>query len=133
FMIQSYQNGLGYQKRLWQPVKAKVRAWKKAYNDLHCGFGRRPILSFRDGRRFLIIRQKRPNADTLTHRLVGTSRAIYLFCRRPRTLHRIVNQFPEPGQEKITAFLNMMVEKRLMYEENETYLSLAVRAHRAGK
>lgn len=128
FMIQAYRNGLGYQKRLWQPVKARVRAWKKAYQSLHCGFAPRPILSFHDGGSFLIIRQKRPAAETLTHRLVGTSRAIYLFCHRPRTLRRMVQQFSKPGQERITAFLTLMVEKRLMYEENETYLSLAVRA-----
>lgn len=128
FMIQSYRGDLGHQRRLWQPVKTKVRTWKTAYAELHNGPACSPILGFRDGRDFLIIRQKRLGAQPLTHRLVGPSRAIYLFCQRHRSAKRIVARFPNVSEDKIVPFLKMMVDKRLMFEEHDRYLSLAVQA-----
>jgi len=130
FMIQSYRGDLGHQKRLWQPVKKKVRAWKTAYAELHHGASCSPILTFRDGRDFLIIRQRRFRAEPLTHRLVGTSRAIYLFCQRHRSAKRIVARFSNVGGDRILPFLKMMVDKRLMFEEHGRYLSLAVPVRR---
>ena len=126
FMIQAYRGDLGHQRKLWQPVKKKVRAWKKSYAELHKGPSRTPILSFRDGRDFLIIRQKRFEAKPLTHRLVGMSRAIYLFCQRHCSLKSILGRFPGVAEDRIVPFLRMMVDKKLMFEENGKYLSLAV-------
>jgi ribosomal peptide maturation radical SAM protein 1 len=126
FMIQAYRGDIGHQRKLWQPVKTKVRAWKKTYAEIHRGHSRTPILSFRDGRDFLIIRHKRLNAEPLTHRLVGASRTIYLFCQRHRSLNNILGHFPKVAEDKIVPFLQMMVDKKLMFEENGKYLSLAV-------
>ncbi len=126
FMIQSYRGDRGYQKKLWQGVKKKVMAWDKTYTELHRSPSSSPMLSFRDGRHFLIVRQKRLGAEPLTHRLVGTSRAIYLFCRTHRSTKSIVAHFPTVGEDKILPFLKMMVDKKLMFEENRRYLSLAV-------
>ncbi|MBC8199861.1 MAG: RiPP maturation radical SAM C-methyltransferase [Desulfobacterales bacterium] len=127
FMIQSFRMDRVYQKKLWQPVKKKVKAWKKSYAELHSGLSYSPILSFRDGGDFLIIRQKRPGADPLTHRVNGIYRDIYLFCRTNRSLKRIIANFPQIGEDRIIKFLKMMRSKRLIYEENNRYLSLAVR------
>jgi hypothetical protein len=126
FMIQAYRGDRVRQKKLWQPVKQKVRSWEKTYEELHQGPVSSPILSFRDGRDFLIIRQRRLNAEPMIHRLVDTSRAIYLFCQHHRSLRRILRQFPEVGEDKMLPFLKMMVEKKLIFAENDKYLSLAV-------
>jgi ribosomal peptide maturation radical SAM protein 1 len=126
FTIQSYRGDRMRQKKLWRPVKEKVKAWKKAYAELHREPGSKPILSYRDGKEFLIINQKRPGIDPMNHRLVGSSRNIYLFCRQPRSLKVILEHFPSFGEDRITAFLKMMIGKRLMFEEKNTYLSLAV-------
>jgi ribosomal peptide maturation radical SAM protein 1 len=126
FMIQSYRGDLVQQKKLWHPVKQKVRDWSKTYAELHKGSESAPILSFRDGRDFLIVKQKQLKAEPMTHRLVDTSREIYLFCLQHRSLQRILHQFPHLGEEKVRPFLKLMVEKKLMFEENEKYLSLAV-------
>lgn len=126
FMIQAYRGDLRYQRKLWQPVKTKVRAWKKVYAELHKEPGWDPILSFRDGEDFLILRQRRLEGEPFTHRLVGTSREIYLFCQKHRSIKRIVARFPGVGEEKIIPFLKMMVAKKLMFEENGSYLSLAI-------
>ena len=129
FTIQSYRGGLGHQRKLWMPVKKKLKAWKKTYDELHRGSRHENILSFSDGRNFLIIRQKRTQGGHLTHRLEGTSRAIYLYCQEHRSLKRILERFTAVGSNKVVPFLRMMVDKKLMFEENNKYLSLAVPAN----
>ncbi len=125
FMIQSYRGDIGYQKKLWEPVRKKIRAWKKTYAELHKGVYDTPILSFQDGRDFLIIRQRQPHGEPLTHRLLGTSREIYLFCLRYRHVRDILSRFPNLSEDKVLPFLNMMRDKKLMFEEQGKYLSLA--------
>jgi ribosomal peptide maturation radical SAM protein 1 len=126
FMIQAYRGDLGFQRKIWQPVKKKVATWHKIYTEQHQGPRPSPILSLRDGGDFLIIRQRRLNTEPLHHRLTGTSRLIYLFCSHHRSLKKIRDRFPAFAEDKIVAFLKMMVAKKLMFEENDRYLSLAV-------
>jgi ribosomal peptide maturation radical SAM protein 1 len=126
FIIQAYHGDLGYQKKLWAPVKRKLEAWKRTYAKLHQGERHENILTFRDGRYFLIIRQKRLEGEPMTHRLEGTGRAIYLFCQKHRTIKRIVNRFPSMPADRIEPFLKMMKDKKLMFSEDDRYLSLAV-------
>ena len=126
FMIQAYRGDLGYQRKIWQPVMKKVANWHKIYSELRQGPSRSPILTLRDGGDFLIIRQHRLDTEPLDHRLTGTSRLIYLFCSRHRSIKKIRDQFPAFAEDKIVAFLKMMVAKKLMFEENDCYLSLAV-------
>jgi hypothetical protein len=126
FMIQAYRGDVGYQKKIWRPVRKKIDRWFSMYNDLQKGPSPSPILSFRDGRDFLIIRQKRYQAEPMNHRLVGASREMYLFCRHYRSLKKIRDQFPVFPEDKIVAFLTMMVDKKLMFQESGRYLSLAV-------
>ncbi len=126
FMIQAYRGDLGYQRKIWHPVKKKVATWHKIYTELNEGPSRSPILSLRDGGEFLIIRQRRRNADPLDHRLTGTSRRIYLYCSQHRSLKKIRDRFPAFSEDKIVVFLKMMVAKKLMFAENDRYLSLAV-------
>lgn len=128
FMVQAYRGDLGYQRRLWQPVKERIRKWKKEYIKIQKGPVKSPILSYRDGKTFLIIRQRRISADPLTHRLESPSRDIYLFCGHHRSLKRILQQFPKLSEDRLIPFLKMMVDKKLMFEENGKHLSLAVSA-----
>lgn len=128
FTIQAYRGDLGYQKKLWQPVLKKLKDWKSLYADFHKSPAAGHILSYRDGRDFLMIGQKRVGDEPLTHRLEGTFRAIYLFCENHRSIKSIAGHFPKMPADKIRLFLNTMVAKKLMFEENEKYLSLAVPA-----
>jgi ribosomal peptide maturation radical SAM protein 1 len=125
FLVQAYRGDRTFQQRLWKPVKERVRKWKADYDELNPG-GKGPILGFRDGGEFLIIRQRRTEGDPVQHRVAGASRRIYLYCGRHRSLKRICQRFPENSGDRIAAFLDAMVEKRLMFEENGRYLSLAV-------
>lgn len=126
FMIQAYRGGLGNQKKIWRPIRKKIKEWQDSYHELYNGPSPSPILSFRDGGDFLIIRQRRFRNEPMIHRLKGPSRSIYLFCQHHRSLKRIRSQFAELPQDKIVAFLKMMVDKKLMFAENEKYLSLAM-------
>jgi hypothetical protein len=126
FIIRSYRGDRGFQKKIWRPVQKKVMLWQKTYSALQQRSKTSPIVSFRDGREFLIITQRQYQADSIKHRLVGTSRQIYLFCMRHRSLARIRSRFPAFAEDKIVAFLKMMIDKKLMFEENDEYLSLAV-------
>jgi len=125
-MIQGYQGGLRGQQRLWHPVRQALERWKKSYLSLHESPGSRPILSYQDGGDFLIIRQRRCGKDDMAHRLKGTSRKIFLFCQKNHSISEILGHFPGFGEEKVLPFLNMMVGKKLMFNEGERYLSLAV-------
>ena len=125
-MIQGYHGGMRDQARLWRPVKQALEGWKTAYLSLHQNPKAGPILSYQDGGDFMIIRQRQFRAEAMTHRLRGTSRRIYLFCQENRSLSQIVGQFPDFGEEAILPFLNMMVDKKLMFREGARYLSLAV-------
>jgi ribosomal peptide maturation radical SAM protein 1 len=125
FMIQAYRGDLTYQKRIWRPVKKKITQWQKQYGDIHKQAGHSSILSYQDGRNFIIIRHRRFRAEPLTHRLVGSSRLIYLFCQQHRSFKRIHFEFSAIPADKILKFLKMMVDKKLMFEEKNKYLSLA--------
>lgn len=126
FMVQAHRGDITEQRKLWKPVRKKVTEWKKNYETLHTGAYNEPILSFRDGLEFMIIRQRRAGQDPMTHRLVGASREIYRFCRQHRHLKQIAAKFSGFSEEKLLPFIRMMVDKRLMFEENDRYLSLAV-------
>jgi ribosomal peptide maturation radical SAM protein 1 len=126
FIIRSYRGDRGFQKKIWRPVQKKVGLWQKTYTELQRRSMISPILSFRDGREFLIITQRQYQSESIKHRLVGASRQIYLFCMQHRSLARIRSRFPAFAEDKIVAFLKMMIDKKLMFEENNEYLSLAV-------
>jgi ribosomal peptide maturation radical SAM protein 1 len=130
FMIQAYRGDLGFQRKIWRPVEKAIKQWQRVYTEQNSRPSRSPALHFRDGREFLIIRQRRYDAETINHRLVGTSRLIYLYCRHHRSIKRIRERFPAFAEDKILSFLNMMVSKRLIYEEKDRYLSLAIPANR---
>jgi ribosomal peptide maturation radical SAM protein 1 len=125
-LFQGYEGGKKKQQRLWAKVTEALRSWRIAYDSLHSASNRDPILFYQDGGRYMVIQERRLNEDDRTHRLRGSSRQIYLFCERNRTLSDIVERFPGFGQEEILPFLSMMVDKKLMFREGERFLSLAV-------
>jgi len=125
-MMLGYHGAVKQQRRMWAPVRKKLAEWRAFYDRMHQGPGFEPILSYRDGQTFLIIYERRLDDEPMTHRLKGTSRAIYLFCETQRSMAEILDQFPQFGEERITPFLRMMVDKQLMFREGERYLSLAV-------
>ncbi len=103
----------------WRPVEKKVDQWHKLYAGMHAKPFSRPILSFQDGGTFLIIRQRKYKAEKESHRLTRRSREIYLFCQTNRSIKQILAKFDGLSQEKLIPFLTMMVDKHLMFKEND--------------
>ncbi len=129
FMIQGYRGNLNHQKKIWKPVQKQLKTWKAIYAGLHKDPGAGPALSFRTAPEFMIITQRQHQSPALAHRLEGRSREIYLYCAAHRSLGQIRRHFPSLGEERLLKFLQMMVDKRLMFAENGRYLSLACAVH----
>jgi len=125
FIIQDYRGDLTHQKKLWRPVERKIAEWQKRYAKMHATPFSSPILSFGDGGTFLIIKQRRYDEPSGTHRLTGLSREIYLFCQKNRSIKRMLTFFPGLSEDQLLSFLRMMTDKKLMFREKDRFLSLA--------
>jgi len=125
-MIQGYRGKIREQKKLWNPVRKKINDWTRYYMDMHSLPKDEPILGYQDGESFLIIRQRISRGKNMIHKLKGLSRSIYLFCIKNRSFSEILDHFPGLDHLRLLPFLRMMVEKRLMFNEGDRYLSLAV-------
>lgn len=123
-MIKGYRGDQGQQRRLWAPVVARVREWQNFHQAR--GRGGKPLLCWRDGGKFLIIRQQLADGRVLHHRLRGLSREIYLYCQQVRTMADLVQKFSGLNAEKLTFFIDSLAGKRLMFREHERVLALAV-------
>ncbi|TVQ97598.1 MAG: radical SAM protein [Desulfovibrionales bacterium] len=130
FLVQGYRGGQIRQRRIWAPVRRRLREWERDYAALmrECQGrgGYRPILGYQDGRDFLVIVQRRVGAPNVLHRLTAVSRDVYLYCRTIRSRQRIQAAFPALPAEKLDGFLRMMQDKGLMIEEANRFLSLAI-------
>ena len=124
FPIKAYRGDRKTQMKRWKKVIDKVDEWEMFYAAMK-GNEKGPGLTYRDGGNFIIIRQIHPFRSAEFHRLVGTSRAIYLFCMKNKPLERICRKFPGFTTEKIENFLHMMCGKKLMFQEKDRFLSLA--------
>ena len=124
-LVWSYRGDRTKQKRLWAPVREKLRAWRKQYFKLRPQEG--PLLSFREGGQYLLIRQVLPTGQVLHHRLKGLSREIYLFLRDIRTFEEIQGRFPNLSAAQLTDFLEDLRKKRLLFREGARFLALAIR------
>jgi ribosomal peptide maturation radical SAM protein 1 len=125
FMIHGYRGDRLRQYKRWRPVERRVTAWQRAYARLRPPEAHTPALYLRDGGRFAIIVEHRQTGLPRKHRLTGTSRAIYQFCQRPRSVGRLRAEFDKVAEAELRGFLNMMTDKGLMFADGERFLSLA--------
>ncbi len=126
-MVKDYRGDRKQQQDIWRPVRKKVEQWQRFHKARGATTSEKPLLSYRDGGSFLLIRQELANGKTLHHRLRGTSRKIYLFCARVRTVAQIKDHFQAINEEQLLIFLEDLVHKRLLFMEEGKCLSLAVR------
>lgn len=132
-LIKGYRGDRQRQEAQWRPVVKKVAQWQSYHDNRDQDIFRHPLLSYRDGRGFIDIRQELSDGQVLRHRLRGISRAIYLSCREMKSMADLLGLFPQIRREKMVAFLAAMVQKRLIFTEDDDYLTLAVHAGRGGE
>ncbi len=124
-LIKDFRGDKSIQRMRWQPVREMIRKWQDVHKK-RCKDS--PLLSYRDGGSFLVIRQARSEEAPLLHRLRGKSRKIYLFCRVIRNLDEIARQFPELPRKTLLNFFDDLSKKQLLYQENKQFLALAIRS-----
>lgn len=122
-LIKSYRGDKGKQARRWHPVREKIASWHSFHQRRDRN---QPALSLRDGKDFLLIRQERPGQPVLRHRLKGLSRKIYLHCCQPVTRKELLQNFNHVKEEQLSHFLQDLVNKHLLYNDQQTYLALAI-------
>ncbi|MGD8502069.1 MAG: RiPP maturation radical SAM C-methyltransferase [Syntrophobacterales bacterium] len=125
-MIKTYIGDRTKQKKLWMPVARALDRWQEQYHSLRKDQFPAPLLGYRDGGDFLLIRRRSKNYQMETFRLKGYSRGIYRLCETRRTLGQILHEFQNVSSDKLENFISHMVEKRLMFREGDQVLSLAV-------
>lgn len=125
-LVQDYRGDKNLQRKIWQPVAAKVTKWQQYHEKRQQDALHKPLLYYRDGGDFLIIRQELPDGRILHHRLKSTSRQIYLSCTRVRTDHELYAMFPNVRPEKINSFLADLQKKMILFSDKSKYLALAV-------
>jgi ribosomal peptide maturation radical SAM protein 1 len=127
-LIKGYRGDRTLQRELWKPVVHMVTQWQNFHSTRKEGAICKPLLSYRDGGSFLIVRQETEDGKVLHHRLKGLSRQIYLFCINIRTQEEIVTKFHPMTPEKILTFLVDLNRKLLLFIDDDKYLSLAVKS-----
>lgn len=126
FLVKGYRGDLQHQQRIWRPVKMAIAKWHDFHRRrIQSGLSG-PPLSYRDGGGFLLVRQEQTNSPVLHHRLRGLSRRIYLACEKNIELDTLAEIFPEVSRQRLVAFLGDLEFKKIVFRENENYLSLAV-------
>ncbi|HCC55633.1 MAG TPA: hypothetical protein DEQ20_12070 [Desulfobulbaceae bacterium] len=125
-LINDYRGDRARQRRLWQPVVKKIRAWQWFHEARRSPAHLLPPLSYRDAGNLLIIRQELPGQATLHHRLRGASRSIYLACETIVEFSELTLLFPKLGAVGLATFLDELTAKRLLFAQGTRYLALAV-------
>ena len=123
FLIQGYRGDRTRQKKKWSPVAKKITRWQSFHKNRK---ETSPPLLQRDGGSFLIIRQEKIDTTIHLHRLYGTSRKIYLFCSTPQSLQAICSAFPDISEKSLLNFFDDLSKKQLLFQENNTFLALAI-------
>jgi ribosomal peptide maturation radical SAM protein 1 len=114
------------QKKRWQPVLTKIKKWKEYHTKRGVRAIHKPLLYYRDGGDFLLIRQELIDGKVLNHRLKGISRQIYLFCTQIRTDNELFEKFPTIPRQNILVFLADLAKKRILFIDDNRYLALAI-------
>lgn len=110
----------------WAPVEKACAAWRQLWET-----GLRPLLFYFDGGTFLrVIDRRAGRSGAQPVRLLSArSRDIYLYCMEIRSFTEIASRFgfeTDDQKRKLRVFLQQLVQWRLMFEEKNQYLSLAL-------
>ncbi len=107
----------------WTPLRDAVAQWVKLYEQK----GNGQLLLYRDGGSFLIVEDRR-FGEFRQGRFSREEREIYLYCTEVRAFADIARRQRKLGlsEEELRGFLNRFVEYKIMFTEDDKYLSLAI-------
>ena len=125
-LVKDYRGDRTYQRKVWKPVLQKIITWQQYHEERRQDALQKPLLYYRDGGDFLLIRQELLDGKILHHRLKNTSRQLYLFCTQIRLENELFEKFSAVPPQKILSFLEDLKKKRILFSEKNKYLALAV-------
>ena len=106
----------------WSPVRQAVARW----SGLHRGNKKGHLLIYRSGLDYITIEDSR-FGDFRAATFEGIERDLYVYCMEVRTFGQIAKRFRATVSERaIRHALQLFVENRIMYAEQDRYLSLAM-------
>ncbi len=126
-LVEDYRGDRQFQRKIWKPVLDKIQKWQQYHAERKPDVLHMPLLSYRDGGNFLLVRQELPDGNILHHRLKTLARQIYLFCTQIRTEKELFAHFPKVPPKKILSFLHDLDTKRILFCGKNRYLALAFR------
>lgn len=100
---------------LWEQFDESLKGWKDNPREL----------LYNDGKTFLQISDKTKEGNFF-HTLNGEGRNLYLYCSTIRSFEEIAWKFAHGEREEIKALLDNLVKMKLVFEEDDRYLSLAI-------
>jgi len=113
----------------------RLERWRKEYNQAL--LDGKNLLSYYDCNTYLRIEDYRSKINgsafateqeaTLT--LAEEARELYLFCDSYKSWDEIKKRFPKWDEREIKKVLNKLVKLKVMFREDDDYLSLAIRAN----
>lgn len=111
----------------WSPVQLAFENWKANYAYMQQNYGNlaKP-LTYRDGQTFIIIQDLRFKKRK-KYRLSQLYRDIYLIADQVTYMHKIIEALPNYNASEIQDAIKFFVSSKLMAQENDRVLSLAVR------
>ena len=105
----------------WTPVRRAIERWVELH---HARRGH--LLIYRDGQTYITIDDSR-FGDFSTGTFEGLERDLYVYCLEIRTFDQIAKWFRATNSEQaIRDALQLFVDSRIMYSEQDRYLSLAL-------
>lgn len=118
-------------------LKKRLDRWQQEYND--AVIDNIKLLSYYDCRTYLRIEDLREDCcvDDLSAETGNTitlekeTRKLYLFCDSYKSFDQIKKRFPRWNLRELKKTLNQLVRQKVMFREDDDYLSLAIRANPA--
>lgn len=109
----------------WAEVRKAVEEWKEHYEEMQSKVEGQLLLSLQDGGRYLKIRDFREREPKF-YWLKGKERDVYLECSKVISVLELSRRFPLLPDTQIREWIDEWKASRLLYEEKNKVLALAV-------
>ncbi len=108
----------------YSKLKKKLKNWQNKYEQAI--IDNEQLLNFYKLQNIIVIKDNRNKK--ITHKLNADEMKLYLFCDSIKNIKQIHAQFPNWNRSHLKCFLDELIAKKLMFNEDNDYLSLAIRA-----
>lgn len=116
-------------RRRYAALQKKCDEWRDLYESARAGG--KTLLAFSDCRTFLRIDDRRWKHISVT--LEDWARELYLFCDSIRSFDEIKRKFRNVSKKELRRALRQFYELKIMYSEDDDWLSLAIHASPANR